>query len=99
MFNDNLSFFFLTLNHFNIMADTDGLPLLADDLMRDRARQFVEFLDDETQANYNYRESIKRMLDLEQVRLIVNLDDVRDYDRTYADGWVDTENYLTPDCC
>jgi DNA replication licensing factor MCM3 len=68
------------------MADNDGLPLLADDLMRDRARQFVEFLDDETSANYNYRESIKRMLDLEQVRLIVNLDDVRDYDRTYADG-------------
>ena len=28
------------------------------------------------------------MLDVEQVRLIVNLDDLRDYDRTYADGWV-----------
>ncbi|OCF31031.1 minichromosome maintenance protein 3 [Kwoniella heveanensis BCC8398] len=64
----------------------DVAPVLADDLMRDRARQFVEFLDDDTQANYNYRESIKRMLDLEQVRLIVNLDDLRDYDRTYADG-------------
>ncbi|OCF57170.1 minichromosome maintenance protein 3 [Kwoniella mangroviensis CBS 10435] len=62
------------------------MPVLADDLMRDRARQFVEFLDDDTQANYNYRESIKRMLDLEQVRLIVNLDDLRDYERTYADG-------------
>ncbi|KAK8864170.1 hypothetical protein IAR55_001416 [Kwoniella newhampshirensis] len=64
----------------------DALPLLADDLMRDRARQFVEFLDDDTQASYNYREGIKRMLDMEQVRLIVNLDDLRDYDRTYADG-------------
>jgi len=26
------------------------------------------------------------MLDIEQVRLIVNLDDLRDYDRAYADG-------------
>lgn len=26
------------------------------------------------------------MLDLEQQRLIVNLDDLRDYDRSYADG-------------
>lgn len=25
----------------------DNTPVLADDLMRDRARQFVEFLDDE----------------------------------------------------
>lgn len=64
----------------------DDLPLLADDLLRDRARQFSEFLEDETQANYNYREAVKRMLDNEQVRLIVNLDDVRDYDRVYADG-------------
>ncbi len=42
----------------------------------------------QTQANYDYREAIKRMLDNEQVRLIVNLDDLRDYDRVYADGWV-----------
>jgi DNA replication licensing factor MCM3 len=40
----------------------------------------------QTQANYNYREAIRRMLDIEQVRLIVNLDDLRDYDRSYADG-------------
>lgn len=40
----------------------------------------------QTQANYNYRESIRQMLDLEQNRLIVNLDDLRDYDRSYADG-------------
>jgi hypothetical protein len=42
----------------------------------------------QTQANYNYRESIRRMLDNEQVRLIINLDDLRDYDRSYADGCV-----------
>lgn len=44
--------------------------------------------DGQTQASYNYREAIKRMLEIEQVRLIVNLDDLRDYDRVYADGWV-----------
>ncbi|KAL7421554.1 MCM DNA helicase complex subunit [Cryptotrichosporon argae] len=68
-------------------APTQGdMPVLADDLMKDRARQFVEFLDDDTQAGYNYRDAIKRMLDLEQVRLIVNLDDLRDYNREFADG-------------
>lgn len=40
----------------------------------------------QNQANYNYREQVKRMLDMEQQRLIVNLDDLRDYDRSYADG-------------
>lgn len=28
-------------------ATQDALPVLADDLMRDRSRQFVEFLDDD----------------------------------------------------
>jgi DNA replication licensing factor MCM3 len=42
----------------------------------------------QTKSEYNYRESIKRMLDIEQVRLIVNLDHLRDYDRSYADGYV-----------
>lgn len=28
----------------------DGGPILADDLMRDRARQFVEFLDDDVRS-------------------------------------------------
>jgi hypothetical protein len=28
------------------------------------------------------------MLRKEEVRLIVNLDDLRDYNREYADGWV-----------
>jgi DNA replication licensing factor MCM3 len=43
----------------------------------------------QTQATYNYRETIKRMLDNEQVRLIVNLDDLRDYNREYANGCAD----------
>ncbi|WVO22298.1 uncharacterized protein IAS62_003628 [Cryptococcus decagattii] len=63
-----------------------NLPVFDDDLVADRTRQFVEFLDDETQATYNYRESIKRMLDDEQVRLIVDLNHIRSYERSYADG-------------
>lgn len=34
------------------------------------------------------------MLDLEDVRLIVNLDDLRDYDRSYADGYVNEDGNL-----
>jgi DNA replication licensing factor MCM3 len=52
----------------------------------------------QSQQNYNYREAIKRMLDLNQVRLIVNLDDLRDYDRTYADGYV-SRRLLDPSSC
>ncbi|WVO16414.1 hypothetical protein L204_104089 [Cryptococcus depauperatus] len=63
-----------------------GAPVFADDLITDRTRAFVEFLDDETQAAYNYRESIKRMLDDEQVRLVVDLNHLRSYEKTYADG-------------
>lgn len=64
----------------------DPMPVLQDDLLKDRIRQFTEFLDDETQAGYNYRHATKTMLDNNQNRLIVNLDDLRDYDRTMADG-------------
>ena len=64
----------------------DAGLVLADDLARDRARQFVELLDDSTQANYNYRQALSRMLDNGQNRLIVNLDDIRDYNRALADG-------------
>lgn len=39
-------------------------------------------------ANHNYRDQVLRMLRLEEVRLIVNLDDLRDYNRDYADGYV-----------
>lgn len=47
--------------------------------------EFVEFLDDETSA-VNYRDAIKRMLRLEERRLVVNVDDLRDYKRELCDG-------------
>ncbi|THG98456.1 hypothetical protein EW026_g3739 [Hermanssonia centrifuga] len=60
-------------------------PIPEDDLMRDRARVFEEFLDSETDL-YNYKDDVARMLRLDQRRLIVNLDDLRDYRRDFADG-------------
>lgn len=37
-------------------------------------------------GTYDYRTSVIDMLNKNQVRLIVNLDDLRDYDRALADG-------------
>ena len=60
-------------------------PIAQDDLMQDRARVFEEFLDAETNL-YNYRDDIARMLRNDERRLIVNIDDLRDYKRDFADG-------------
>lgn len=56
-----------------------------DDQMRDRKRIFEEFLISES-AVYNYADDIYRMLRADQTRLIVNIDDLRDYNREFADG-------------
>ncbi|KAH8100493.1 ATP dependent DNA helicase [Cristinia sonorae] len=60
-------------------------PVAQDDLMRDRTRVFEEFLDSDSDL-YNYKDDIARMLRLEQRRLVVNIDDLRDYRRDFADG-------------
>ncbi|CAL1696311.1 unnamed protein product [Somion occarium] len=60
-------------------------PVPQDDLMRDRSRIFEEFLDSESD-HYNYKDDIARMLRLDHRRLIVNIDDLRDYRRDFADG-------------
>ncbi|KAH9919104.1 ATP dependent DNA helicase [Fomitopsis serialis] len=60
-------------------------PVPEDVVMRDRARVFEEFLDSDSDL-YNYKDDIARMLRQEQRRLIVNLDDLRDYRRDFADG-------------
>ncbi|GLB36486.1 putative MCM family protein [Lyophyllum shimeji] len=56
-----------------------------DDLMRDRSRVFEEFLESDSLI-YNYKDDIHRMLRNDQTRLIVNIDDLRDYNREFADG-------------
>ncbi|KAL0950726.1 hypothetical protein HGRIS_007502 [Hohenbuehelia grisea] len=61
------------------------VPVAQDDQMRDRTRIFEEFLDSESPV-YNYRDDIHRLLRTEESRLIVNIDDLRDYNREFADG-------------
>lgn len=46
---------------------------------------FEEFLDAPTD-HYNYKNKIARMLREDETRLIVNIDDLRDYKRELADG-------------
>ncbi|KAK4333914.1 DNA replication licensing factor MCM3 [Rhodotorula toruloides] len=75
-----------------IMADFAGLPPLQDDQLATRTRRFTEFLDLDAgseaakRMSMHYRSSVKKMLDAQERRLVVNLDDLRDYDREFCDG-------------
>jgi len=60
-------------------------PVPQDDLMRERTRIFEEFLAADSPI-YNYKDDVLRMLRQDQTRLIVNLDDLRDYRRDFANG-------------
>jgi len=71
------------------------VPALDDDLYRDRARTFAEFLDDQSGAT-DYRSAIRRMLAADERRLVVNVDDLRSYNREYAAGLLDEPNDFLP---
>ncbi len=60
-------------------------PVPQDDLQRERARNFEEFLTANSPI-YNYKDDILRMLRFDQSRLTVNIDDLRGYRRDFADG-------------
>lgn len=62
------------------MALLDNDPQLPDELLRTRTRIFSEFLES------SYRDDIARLIRTDTTRLIVNIDDLRDYQREYADG-------------
>lgn len=57
-------------------------PAQHDALLKDRARLYEEFLENQ---DYTYSDDILRMLNLGQTRLIVNLDDLRAYRRELVD--------------
>lgn len=63
------------------MADE---PVLSDELLRDRARIFEEFLKDCPDNDYDA--DIGTMLDQDKTRLLVSVDDLRRYNKDYADG-------------
>jgi DNA replication licensing factor MCM3 len=57
--------------------------------LNDRARVFDDFLTfdfDAPNGNHKYRQEILKMLRSDQTRLIVNIDDLRDYNRDFANG-------------
>ena len=77
------------------MSLLDDGPVVLDDLMRDRARKFEEFLQSESQL-YDYKDSVLNMLRWKQTRLIVNIDDLRDYRREFADGLLKSPTDFLP---
>lgn len=63
----------------------DDAPDAIDDLIVERTNKFEEFLST-AMEHYNYRTNIARMLRQDQTRLIVNVDDLRSYDRELTEG-------------
>ncbi|GAA5970995.1 hypothetical protein JCM3765_002288 [Sporobolomyces pararoseus] len=70
----------------------DALPTLQDDAMQARTRRFTEFLDLDAgspaarRMSTNYKNAVQKMVQARERRLIINLDDLRDYDREFCDG-------------
>ncbi|KAG9011009.1 MCM DNA helicase complex subunit [Tulasnella sp. JGI-2019a] len=59
-------------------------PVLVDELLRQRAGVFEEFLTDF--ADHDYNDDIIAMLNADGIRLLVNIDDIRTYNRDFAHG-------------
>ncbi|KAI0321343.1 ATP dependent DNA helicase [Amylostereum chailletii] len=67
------------------MSSFDDVYPKPDALMEKRSRSFEEFLTSDNTI-HNYKADILRMLRLDQTRLIVNIDDLRDSKRDAADN-------------
>ncbi|SCZ93830.1 BZ3500_MvSof-1268-A1-R1_Chr6-3g08913 [Microbotryum saponariae] len=74
------------------MADTPYNFELQDDQLAARVRIFIDFLDLDRndplarKMTIDYRQAIIKMTQKKERRLIVNLDDLRDYDRDFCNG-------------
>ncbi|KAJ2997087.1 MCM DNA helicase complex subunit [Globomyces sp. JEL0801] len=67
-----------------------------DEVFNDRTRFFKEFLEDEY-GPFQYKDKIKKMLDKNEQRLIVNINHLRIYNKDYAAGVLDAPmDYLPP---
>ena len=67
------------------------VPIFQDDLLRDRQRVFSEFLSKE-----EYQDAVRRMLRMDARRLIINIDDLRSYNRAFATGLLTEPNEYLP---
>ncbi|KAJ9478253.1 DNA replication licensing factor MCM3 [Pseudozyma hubeiensis] len=67
------------------------VPIFQDDLLRDRQRVFSEFL-----SKDEYQDAVRRMLRMDARRLIINIDDLRSYNREFATGLLNEPNEYLP---
>jgi DNA replication licensing factor MCM3 len=70
-------------------------PELLDQAHTDRIRYFEEFLNAPTE-HYNYKNNIASMLREDRSRLVINIDDLRDYRRELADGLLKSPTEYLP---
>ncbi|KAK9239706.1 MCM2/3/5 family-domain-containing protein [Lipomyces kononenkoae] len=66
-------------------SQDDAFAFLNDAVQNDRVRKFMDFLDDDNVAT-NYKDHIRLMLARNERRLIVSLDEIRDFDREFWNG-------------
>ena len=71
-------------------------PTLNDELMRSRSRIFSEFLSFSNPPYYSYSDNVQLMLRKDETRLVVNLDDLRSYNREFATGILKQPNDYFP---
>ncbi|ODQ66025.1 MCM-domain-containing protein [Nadsonia fulvescens var. elongata DSM 6958] len=67
----------------------------ADAILGDRVRKFQEFLDD-VDGPTNYRENIKLMLQKNERRLVISLDELREFDRSFWNGVLNSPSEFLP---
>lgn len=65
--------------------NTGTAPEAVDALYGERVRRFQEFLDS-TDNETDYKDAIKTMLQRSQCRLVISVDELREFDAAYANG-------------
>jgi DNA replication licensing factor MCM3 len=77
------------------MADIEYDMVQPDDLQRDRVRVAAEFLDSDA-SKTNHVDAIRTLLRNDERRLVVNIDEVRAFNREFATGLLEEPNeYIT----
>lgn len=69
-----------------------------DALFGERVRLFQEFLDSNSPNSTDYKELIKHMLDKDERRLIVSLDDIRNWNKEFWNGILNDPADFLPAC-
>ncbi|KAI8333156.1 MCM2/3/5 family-domain-containing protein [Chlamydoabsidia padenii] len=76
---------------------TQPVAQLTDEKFNERVRWFTEFLSSETTTEKgSYRSQLSGLLSSEQRRLLVSIDAIRQYDRTYAKDIINNPNEFLP---